>query len=232
MRVIKHITEQPFIFATGLAALVHSTWALATLFGGEAPQVIDTASGFKFAYWLLPAMLIAFALDVGQISTSAEIRAGHNDYSKYFTFLVFALATYYLQWLYIAHHMPELELAPGISDYWRPVTASLRDLGMWIIPAFLPLSTTLYTVSARHENTAENLAAGVHVAAAPAVISVPPLEAAPVSLPEPEEDTAQLPAFTDEVVEDELPDWLQDGYVDPGVRQTDSPLVNKNGRNH
>lgn len=73
IKILKHITGQPFIFATGLAALVHSTWALGTLFAGEQP---DSNDPLQFAFWLLPALLIAFALDVGQIATSAEIRAG------------------------------------------------------------------------------------------------------------------------------------------------------------
>lgn len=142
MKALKHILEQPFIAATGLAALVHSTWALATLFAGEQPQGTPQLIG-----WLVPALLIAFALDVGQVATSVEIRQHGLTTARAVTFLVFAVATYYLQWLYIAHHMPALPLAPGVADTWKEAATTLRDAAVWIIPVLLPLSTLLYTFS-------------------------------------------------------------------------------------
>lgn len=141
MKGLKHIFQQPFVAATGAAALVHSTWALGTLFAGEQPE------GWHLVGWLLPALLIAFALDVGQIVTSAEIRSEGLTITRGITFLVFAGATYYLQWLYIAHHMPALQIAAGVSDAARQTAVSMRDAALWIIPALLPLSTLLYTFS-------------------------------------------------------------------------------------
>lgn len=35
--MIRHLLAQPFVFATGLAALVHSTWSLGTFISGEQP---------------------------------------------------------------------------------------------------------------------------------------------------------------------------------------------------
>lgn len=151
MKFLKHATAQPFIFATGLAALVHSTWSLAVLFSGEPPMWDPTsiASWARWVYWLVPALLIAFALDVGQIATSTEIRNGERAPTKYVTFIVFALATYYLQWLYIAHHMPQLELGAGV--YSEGLAGRLvlltRNAAIWFIPMLLPLSTTMYTLS-------------------------------------------------------------------------------------
>ena len=145
--VRKHIVEQPFVFATGLAALIHSTWSLGTLFSGTQPQANDLGSTLHLIGWLIPALLISFSLDVGQIVTSAEIRAGERTWTKYATFIVFALATYYLQWIYIASHMPALELAPGIRQTWSELASTMRDAAVWIIPALLPLSTLLYTFS-------------------------------------------------------------------------------------
>lgn len=144
MNIKKHIIEQPFIFATGLAALIHSTWSLGTIFAGDQPTAGLTIS---FIGWLTPALLISFALDIGQIVTSAEIRAGERTRAKYLTFIIFALATYYLQWLYIAHHMPELALAGGVRPQWAEMVALMRDFAVWIVPALLPLSTALYTMS-------------------------------------------------------------------------------------
>lgn len=141
---IGHAFRQPFIFATGLAALMHSTWSLGTLFAGQAPQA---AWSLQFIGWIAPAVLIAFALDVGQIVTSAELRAGERTLAKYATFGVFAIATYYLQWLYIVHHMPALDLGLGVSADAHATVTLMRDAAIWIIPALLPLSTLLYTFS-------------------------------------------------------------------------------------
>ncbi|MBZ0308585.1 MAG: hypothetical protein K8I82_21140 [Anaerolineae bacterium] len=146
MKIIEHIFKQPFIVATGLAALVHSTWALGTLFSGKQPQ-----DHWQLAGWLLPAFLIAFALDVGQIVTSAEIRTRGLTWQRGITFTVFAAATYYLQWLYIAHHMPALDLAAGVRAEWTGLTGLIRDAALWMIPALLPLSTLLYTLSSNDQ---------------------------------------------------------------------------------
>ncbi len=151
MKFLKHATAQPFIAATGLAALVHSAWALGVLFAGEPPvwEPTSIASWARWTYWLVPALLIAFALDVGQIATSSEIRSGQRTPTKYITFVVFALATYYLQWIYIVHHMPALDLGPGVYDSGLAgrVVLLTRNAAIWVIPALLPLSTTMYTLS-------------------------------------------------------------------------------------
>lgn len=137
------IREQPFVFATGLAALIHSTWALATLFTGPEPAQFQV----NWFAWLIPALLIAFSLDVGQIVTSAEIRSGQRTLAKYATFAVFALATYYLQWTYLTAHVPALPMGAGVSQNWQGIAIGLRDASIWIVPALLPLSTLLYTFS-------------------------------------------------------------------------------------
>ena len=141
-RIPKHLINQPFVLATGVAALIHSTWSLGTLFSGTEP-----AFGLAWLAWLIPAFLIAFSLDVGQIVTSAEIRSGERNRAKYLTFFTFAAGTYYLQWLYISSHMPAVDLAPGVRETWANAAAFLRDSAVWIIPGLLPLSTMLYTMS-------------------------------------------------------------------------------------
>jgi hypothetical protein len=173
MKFLKHIISQPFIAATGAAALLHSTWALATLFAGQQPE-----SALHLIGWLIPALLIAFALDVGQIATSAEIREHGLTLARAVTFVVFSAATYYLQWLYIAHHMPALELAAGISAIAQPTALSMRDAALWVIPALLPLSTLLYTFSGgkAHATKAEPKTPAEQPAPLPA-IEVPALPA-------------------------------------------------------
>jgi len=138
---MKHILQQPFVFATGIAALIHSTWSLGTFFAGTQPE------GWHLLGWLVPALLIAFALDIGQIVTSTEIREHGLTIARGITFMIFALATYYLQWLYIAHHMPALPLSAGISPDMQDFAIRLRDMALWIIPSLMPLSTLLYTFS-------------------------------------------------------------------------------------
>lgn len=187
MNFLKHAYQQPLIFATGLAALVHSTWSLGTMFSGEQPAIenITTQIGWvHFAGWIIPALLIAFALDIGQIITSHEIRTRGMTRARGFTFIVFALATYYLQWLYMAHHMPLVELAEGISSIHRDAALWLRNMGLWLIPALLPLSTLLYTFSTENEEIQQ-----------PQKIDTPVItveQPKRQELPEPKEELAEL----------------------------------------
>jgi hypothetical protein len=147
VKILKHFQQQPFIVATGFAALIHSTWSLGTFFSGEQPS-----EPLHLALWLIPALLIAFSLDVGQIVTSSEIRAGQRSRSKYFTFSVFAAATYFLQFVYCASHMPQIPLAAGVRETWGPLVSFIRDSAVFVVPALLPLSTLLYTFSQEHSN--------------------------------------------------------------------------------
>lgn len=174
MRIVKHMVQQPFVFATGAAALIHSTWALGTLFAGEQPE------GWALLGWIAPALLISFALDVGQIATSAEIREHGLTRTRGVTFIVFSGATYYLQWLYIAHHMPALALAEGVRETWASFATVMRDSAVWIIPALLPLSTLLYTFSGGQGATARHAATAppVPIASNPApAVPIPELQA-------------------------------------------------------
>lgn len=143
MKFLKHMSENLFITFTGIAALVHSTWSLGTMFSGEMP----TGDYWALAWWGLPAFFVAFAMDIGQISTSADIRHKGLTLQRGITFFVFAIATYYLQFLYIAHHMPALDIANGVSEWHKWAVTTGRDAAIWILPLLLPLATMLYTIS-------------------------------------------------------------------------------------
>lgn len=143
MKFLKHMSENLFITFTGIAALVHSTWSLGTMFSGEMP----TGSWWALAGWIIPAFFVAFAMDVGQISTSAAIRHQGLTWQRGLAFFVFAVGTYYLQFLYIAHHMPALDIAGGVSEFHKWAVVTARDAAIWILPLLLPLSTMLYTIS-------------------------------------------------------------------------------------
>jgi hypothetical protein len=144
MKLIKHLSTQPFIVATGIAALLHSTWALAIYFSGKLPT---NANALEVFGYYIPAFLIAFSLDVGQIVTSIEIREGQRSRAKYLTFATFALATFFLQFLYISAHVPTVEQGAGVRAAWADGIQFLRDLAVFVLPALLPLSTLLYTFS-------------------------------------------------------------------------------------
>jgi len=210
MSVLKHIVRQPFVVATGFAALVHSTWALGTLFAGTQPE------GWHLVGWLAPALLIAFALDIGQIATSGEIREHGLSVGRAVTFGVFALATYYLQWLYIAHHMPALEIAAGVSATAKATAVYMRDAALWVIPAFLPLSTVLYTFSGKTAPRMEEKSTEIQV------IPVIPSE------PLPMEETKALPFGSAVPAQDENPsegEMLNIGMIENGGE----PITTANG---
>lgn len=149
MKALKHMMENPFVTGAGISALAHSTWSLGTLFSGVMPVIAfdEFTTYFSWLYWFVPAFLIAFAMDIGQIDTSRKIRHDGLTWQRGLTFFVFAIATYYLQFLYIAHHMPALQIESGISDLHRFAVTELRNGAIWILPALLPLSTLLYTLA-------------------------------------------------------------------------------------
>jgi hypothetical protein len=144
MKFFRHMSENMFITFTGIAALVHSTWSLGTFFSGQAP---DSGDWLAYTGWIVPAFFVAFAMDVGQISTSAAIRHDGLNWQRGITFFAFAVTTYYLQFLYLAHHTPLVDIASGVSPEHRPAVEIMVNARIWILPLFLPLSTMLYTIS-------------------------------------------------------------------------------------
>lgn len=146
------VAHHAFIVAVGFTALMHSTWTLATIFNGIEPKQL-TLDWFA---WVIPAFAFAFSIDVGQIATSVDIRNGERTPAKYATFAVLAIITYYLQWWYLAAHIPMVALAQGVAESYLGHATSLRDFALWIVPAALPVSTLLYTFSyAKPKRTAQ-----------------------------------------------------------------------------
>jgi hypothetical protein len=143
--ILKHSLSQPFILATAIAAFLHSTWTVSTLFGGLQPEA---ALSWQFLGWLLPGVLLAFSLDIGLLSTANKLARGENVRGLRITFFTLAGSMYFLQWAYIVHHIPALALSNGVRAEWQPFVTLLRDMAVWVIPALLPVSVTLYTFSA------------------------------------------------------------------------------------
>lgn len=146
MKSLYHfLTGHAFILASGLAALIHSTWSLDVAFAGAEVNLSQDPLNALFRKFV--AFLIAVAIDVGQIATAAEIKAGHKSKSKYLTFFSFAMATYLLQFYYMAQHTLTISLSSGIRADWLPVVKLVTDAMIWVVPALLPASTLLYTFS-------------------------------------------------------------------------------------
>lgn len=164
-----------FIIGTGIAAFIHSTWAVATFFGGVEPEQFTP----HWWGWMLMGGLVAFAMDVGQVATSALIRAGHNARGYKITFAVFALATYFTQFLYIIAHAPTVQLAPGVAEQYRWIAGAIRDASIFIFPALLPVSTFLYTFSQNAEvprvKSANPVAKWTVTEPAKSIVQEPPL---------------------------------------------------------
>lgn len=139
---ISHAISHSFIIATSIAAFVHSAWTINVLFTGS--QDLDFNKNFLAA---AVACMVAFSFDVGQVVTSSDIKNGQRTVWKYVTFAVFAVATYYLQWIYLAHHLPLLAMGAGVRDQWKEAVRFGMDLAVWIGPLLLPLSTLMYTFS-------------------------------------------------------------------------------------
>lgn len=141
--VLSFLANHLFIATTGTAALIHSTWSLATFFNGAEPA----PGTLSWLFWVTPALLLAVSIDVGQIATSSQIANGQRTRAKYATFGVLAIATYYLQWLYLAHHLPLIDLGAGVNPGVAPFAIGVRDIALWALPGLLPASTLLYTFS-------------------------------------------------------------------------------------
>jgi hypothetical protein len=148
MERINRIGLHGFIFAVAAAMFIHSTWSINTIFGGLSPALeSDTV---RYILWVIPGMLLAFAIDIGQISTSIRITQSRTTTQRIglgITFIVLALAGYYLQWFHLIHHMPKLAFGEGLSIPTRESVVAARDAAIFIIPALLPISMILYTLS-------------------------------------------------------------------------------------
>ena len=160
MNRLSHIiSNHIFIFATSLAMLVHSTWTFGTLFSGKQPTIDGSVENWiAYVLWVTPALLVALAIDVGQIQTSVKLSkatARSQKVSVGITFITLALAGYYLQWFHLAHHIPALEFGAGLTPDMRTNLEGLKALAIFFIPALLPLSTVLYTLSSDSPNTPE-----------------------------------------------------------------------------
>lgn len=158
--------DQPFVFMVGIAALIHSTWTIATFSGGEAPNVTsDPRSVVAWLWWVVPGFLAAFALEVGQVDTARQIQRGQGRKFRLFgliinvkviTFVVLSAATYLLQLVYLLHHFPERGVSSGLSEASKAAAAIVMEIVVWCSPLLLPLSMWMSVAGDEREVTAVN----------------------------------------------------------------------------
>lgn len=154
MKALKHLSEQPFVVIVGIAALIHSTWTVATFSGGTGPTVDSFVTGLSWLWWILPGFLTAFALEVGQVVTARQIQRGIGRKVhlgnflfnvKTLTFVVLSAATYLLQLTYLLHHYPDLPISAGLSAASRNAASFVMEIIVWAMPLLLPAAMLMFT---------------------------------------------------------------------------------------
>jgi hypothetical protein len=139
-KILSHLLGSPFVLVTSVAALIHSSWALATIFGGTEP-----ALGGEWLGWLIPGVLTAISIDVGLLSTSMQIRDGKGNRARMATFVVLAASMFLLQFFYAVTHFPNVPLSAGVRPEWAAFLSFFRDAMIVVGPALLPVAITLHT---------------------------------------------------------------------------------------
>lgn len=177
MKAIKHLSEQPFVAIVGIAALIHSTWTVATFSGGVGPSVKDWITGLAWLWWVLPGFLAAFALEVGQVVTARQIQRGTGRKLriwrwslnvKTLTFVVLSAATYLLQLTYLLHHYPDLPIASGLSAASQNAAHVVMEIVIWGMPLLLPMSMLMFTAG---DETSQRQPYPLMIPAAPVKVS-------------------------------------------------------------
>lgn len=157
-RLIKHVKSNPFVGLSAFAASVHTAWAFGTLFSGAQPHVTASLLGdfgawstqsIALCLWLLPAIALAIALDVGMVETSMNIHQGDVSIGRYATFAALASGSYYMQMLHLAVHMPELQLSTAVAPMQESTVLWLRNAAVFIVPLLLQLPILLHVMSVK-----------------------------------------------------------------------------------
>ena len=142
-RLLSHLNgSELFVAFTALAALTHSTWSLAVVFGGLEPDF-----GLSWIGWIIPGFFIALSIDVGLLVTSMQLRSGSRTWQRYIAFVVLALSMFSLQLYYSITHAPLVPLSAGVRIDWIPFLSLFRDAMIWIVPLLLPIAITLHSFS-------------------------------------------------------------------------------------
>lgn len=150
MSIWKHFKDQPFVVFVALAALPHSMWTIGTYMSGEFPRFMAWSDLPAVLWWLIPALSLAIAFDVGMVVTAGEIRSGNKSQWLVFTFYALSFASYVLQFLYVLPHAPNVPVGTGAQPIVTGIGVFIQQVCIFLLPAFLPAATILYTM-ASHE---------------------------------------------------------------------------------
>lgn len=142
-----HLKDQPFVTAAALAALVHSCWTFSVFFAGDPP----TGDNLAYAGWLIPGVLLAFAIDVGLLTVSARLKKHGPSLAKLITFGFLSLFMGYAQFLFSISHAPHIPISAGVRAEWISFVEFLRDLSIFVLPLMLPIAITLHSLDREKE---------------------------------------------------------------------------------
>lgn len=164
-----------FSIAVSAYAIFHTVGAIGMFLGGSGLDFTSPGRALDTLYIYGTALFFAVSLDVGQVSTSFKIRRFHRNgirpYGSYITFAVLGLAMAYLQWFYLVHTMPELQIGSGVRSNWINDATWLRDAVLYIFPTLLPVTLLLYTFSGDEESAAPVPSQTNQTATPPAILN-------------------------------------------------------------
>lgn len=166
------LRDHAFVASVSIAAFTHSSWSLATVFGGHEPVF-----GLAWLGWIIPAALIAGSIDIGLLSLATQIQdPKERNWGRIMSFIFLAAGMFALQGLYVASHMPVIPLAEGVRAEWAQNASLFRDSMLIVVPGLLPLALILHTISGSRK----------------AEIVASPSELPPIALTSPDQQTTAL----------------------------------------
>lgn len=137
--------------AIAVATFTHTVWAAAFLFEGAV------ADGDP--WWNFKGALIAIAVDMGMLLTSKFLQEAKHPIhvgALILSFVVAAVTSFYFQMVYIMYHTPTFVTSAGVNTYWVGVMTPFIDARVFLLPAFLPVLATVYTVARIFTHRAAN----------------------------------------------------------------------------
>ncbi len=141
--LLRKAQQHAFVASVSVAAFTHSSWSLATVFSGHEPSF-----GLAWLGWIIPGALIAGSVDIGLLHLAARIQhRQERTLGRVTAFAVLCAGMFALQGLYVASHMPVIELGPGVRADWIPAVSLFRDSMLIVVPGLLPLALILHTIS-------------------------------------------------------------------------------------
>lgn len=129
--------------AISLATMQHTIWSSSFVFEGEYPKTL-----IEQLHWIVLGLLIAITIDLGMFLSARYLR-NKFKISMFISFVIAALASFYMQLIYAAYHTGNFTFGEGVA---QPIVALLQPFIEYrtiILPMILPLFAVVYTMSNR-----------------------------------------------------------------------------------